>query len=344
MKSGFTLIELMLALLISSLMVISLYQMLSQTRRGVARITDIMDVDVPLIALYTQLEKDVTGMFAPQKALKPFIEKEMKKKQAQTKQEAQQRQQQTPSIPATAQEKKAPEDPVLVIEQKGTDLFWSFITTGTLQTVDREGKLVPTPYVRRVAYMLEKDPNNPAALRLMYRYETDRTDLKPLRAPQFSPSYEIASGIKNFSVELTVYEAVEEKKANAEQEQKGQEKKVPPSAALKEWKESEVWDKYKSLIPAYVMIKGSRVDSAGKIEYPFEFMFKVYAYNQYRPKPPASQQMPSSGSPVQDLEKWMKERGADLLKNGQNQPPDTPSAGTAFAGTAVAGNRGQGES
>ncbi len=328
MRSGFTLIELMLALLISSLMVISLYQMLSQTRRGVARITDIMDVDVPLMALYTQLEKDVTGMFAPQKALKPYVEKEMKKKQAQAKQQAAQQATQQSPAQGAQQEKKAPEDSVLIIEQKGTDLFWTFITTGGLQTLDKDGKLVVVPYVRRVAYLLEKDPNNPAALRLMYRYEADRTDVKSLRAPQFSPSYEIASGIKNFSVELTVYEAPEEKKDTAQQEQKPAESKTPP-AALKEWKESEVWEKYKSLIPAYVTIRGSRVNPAGTVEYPFEFVFKVYAYDQYKPKPPAPQQTPASGGPIKDLEDWMKKRGAELLKNG-SQPQAQANAANAL--------------
>ena len=42
-------------------------------------------------------------------------------------------------------------------------------------------------------------------------------------------------------------------------------------------------EEVKTLISAYVKLKGDIVDATG-VEYPFEFMFKVYAYRPYKQK------------------------------------------------------------
>lgn len=242
--------------------------------------------------------------------MKYYVDKDTKKetakKQPQTQEKegveeknADARATQQPSKGASIQSAQQPPDPALFMEHKGNDLWISFLTTGAITVIDREGKEVTQPYVRRVAYILERDPQNPAVLHIMYRYSADATDLKSIRAPKFPHSYELATGIKSFSLDFTVFEKVEPKG-----EKKGEEKEQKPQpSSLKEWKEPEIWDKYKSLVPAYVTIRGIQTDPTGKTDSPFEFMFKVYAYDQYKPKPPALQ---TTGNPIEDLDAWMK--------------------------------------
>jgi prepilin-type N-terminal cleavage/methylation domain-containing protein len=314
MKYGFSLIELMLALFISSAMILSLYQMLTQTRRTVSRITQVIDVDTPLMALYSQLEKDVTGMFASHAAEKPYIDKELKKLQEKNNKKQAASQQTASAAQQQPNQKQNQQDPVVVIEQRDGALLWSFITTGALSTLDRDGKLSIAPYVRRVAYVIERDPMNSEVMRLMYRYSAENTSVKAIQDPKFNPSYELASAIKNVTVEFTVYEFVEEKAetpAPDTQTKKADDRKA--STTLKEWKEQDIWDKYKSLIPAYVTIRGSQLDAASKREYPFTFTFKVLSYEQYKPKLPPPAAPEPSGDPLKKLQDWAKNKLPESL-------------------------------
>jgi hypothetical protein len=199
-------------------------------------------------------------------------------------------------------------------------VWWSFISTGALQTIDREGKLSIAPYVRRVAYILEKDPQNPDIMRLMYRYETEKTDLKTLQSATFMPSYELTGNIKSFSIEFIVFEVPPEKKPGKKGEAPPKEAPQPEvkknSSTVKEWKEEDIWDKYKTLIPAYVHIRGSHVDQARRGEYPFEFIFKVIAYEQYKPKPKPEAE---SASPMDRLTKFAEQLPGMLGQNGKGK-------------------------
>ncbi len=280
MRSGFTLIELVVALLISSLIALSLFQLLQQARKTVRRITNVIAVDEPSIAFYQQLEKDVTGMFAPSSSLEFFSEKEKAEKGPDKKG-------QKPDEKEVKASVKRPIENVFMLDAHKETPMWSFITTGALQVLDADGTVLVQPAVRRVLYMLEKDPQRPEVFRLMYRFSAEQLEVNALKAADFSPSYELISGLKNLEIELTLFEQ-EEKKADAAPDKKaaGEQaaKKPPPKpATIKEWNEEEIWTKYRTLIPAYVKLKGAIVDVTG-LEYPFEYMFKVYAYRPYKPR------------------------------------------------------------
>ena len=257
--------------------------MLRQTRRAVKRITNVIDVDIPIIGFSQQLEKDVTGMFAPQSSIEAFAQKDKEKTREEEKKK----------MPLYADTKKEAEpiaskpiENVFELDAKKESFFWSFITTGGIQVLDFDGNITPVPFVRRVAYLLEKDPRRPNLYRLMYRFSGTDLELASFKSPSFKPSYELIPGIKQLSIELTVKEVVQ-KEPQAEPK-KDQEPKKPVekpliplrTVSIKEWKTDEMWDKYKTLIPAYVKLSGIRVDAMG-IEYPFEFMHKVYAYSPY---------------------------------------------------------------
>lgn len=277
MKNGFTLIELIIALFIASMVTITLYQLTSQTQKAVKNIISIVDVDVPLLAFYSQLERDVTGMFTPlstQKANKPGAEPP-KSPGPQEKPPEQKSPEMADEKPTEKKEEKKVEQ-VFFLEEKEGQIICSFITTAAIQKFDKNGPINTEPFIRRVAYIFEKDPTKPGLMRLLYRYNTDNLSVDAILKSDFKPNYELANHIKSLSIEVGVFEPVEKAE--------GQEQKSS-SAKLTSWKESEIKDKYKTFIPAFVNVKGIFTNKAGNEEYNFEFMFKVYAYQEFKPKP-----------------------------------------------------------
>jgi hypothetical protein len=284
-KQGFSIIELVLAILMAAVISLSLFQLLTSTRKSVKRITDVIEVDLPFMAFYSQLERDILGMFAPRSSVALFAEK-LEKEAKEAKGGKGKKEEE-------GQEKKGKEEqkprggpkvisPVFSLGGKGDSFFLSFITTGAIVVLDKDGKLVPAPSTRRVAFVIEKDPQRQGVLRLMYRFSTTELSADALKKPNFSPSYELISGIKQLEIECTLIEFVgeeKEKKKAAPQE----DKKGGGMTVIKEWNESEIFQKYKSLIPAYVRLRGSLADLSGR-EYPFDFLFKIPAYNPYKPK------------------------------------------------------------
>jgi prepilin-type N-terminal cleavage/methylation domain-containing protein len=265
MRFGFTLIELIVAIAMSAMIALAVFQVLTQSRRAVKRITNIIEVDVPLMAFYSQVEKDVMGMFTPQSTLAHFSSEEAaENKESKQKDEKQ---------PEKAPKKEGSYiEHVFVLEVAKENFFWSFITTAGIQVLEPDGSLSPIPYVRRVAYFLEKDAERPGTYRLMYSANGETTDLAAIKNKQVA--YELLSGIKNFEIELTLYE-VQEKKQEAGEKTAAQGRKP---VSLKEWNETEIWSKYKTLIPAYVRLGGTVLDPAGA-EHPFEILNKVVAFS-----------------------------------------------------------------
>ncbi len=271
MKNGFTVIEVVLAIALASLVSLSLFQLLRTAGRGVKNINKTIDVDAPLSGFYNQVEKDVTGMFAPFSSVQKFAKKDFEAKKEKEspfkKDKKEEKPEAKPELDMEAIEN------VFELDAQGDRLYWSFITTGGLQVLDSDGNIAPIPFVRRVAYLLEPDPQNPEVKRLMYRFSGTNLDSGAMKSSSFSPSYELISGIKQLSIELTLMEVVGKPK-------EGEEKPPVRTVSLKEWNVDDIWGKYKTLIPAYVKLSGIRVDMFGA-EYPFEVVCKVYAYSPY---------------------------------------------------------------
>lgn len=285
MKKGFTIIEVVLAIFLATLISLSLFQLLNQARKAVRRITNVIEVDLPLISFYNQVQKDVTGMFTPASTLEFFIDKDAKAVKEKEQEKFSNFSRKKDEAPVTLVSK--PIEQIFELEVKPEQFFWSFITTGGIQQLDSDGVAAPVPLVRRVAYLLENDPQRPGLYRLMYRFSGTQLEIEPFKAAGFSPSYELIHGIRQLSIELTIYEVASEPESEQPQ-QEGRQKKEQPkppvkttkNVSLKEWKSDEIWATYKTLLPAYVKLSGIRVDSMGR-EYPFEMLYKVYAYNPY---------------------------------------------------------------
>jgi len=291
MKHGFTIIELMIALLISSLVGMSLYKMFFQTSRAVKEMVQIIHADEPIYPIYSQLQNDITGMFAPRATvnfyLKSLPDPDTKKNNSEEKKE--------PPKPAekSDQEKKKEENiikNIFFIETKETGyLFLSFITTGGISQLESNGSLSPSAFVRRVAYVIQADPARAGTMKLLYKYSNNDLAIDAIKKPGYYPSYTILDGIKDFAIEFTIFEP---QSSENKDQAKGSAKVV-----LKEWKEDEIFKKYKALIPAYITIKGNYVDDAGKVLHPFEFDFRVYSYSNYELPPKPKGKAPAPVSP-----------------------------------------------
>ncbi len=285
MRKGFTVIEVVLALFFASLISLSLFQLLNQVRRGVKRIVNVIEVDAPLMSFYNQVEKDVTGMFAPFSSIEVYSQKD----------KAASKEQDRKKVPFAPQKDEAgrtskPIENVFELDVATQTFFWSFITTGGIQVLDASGNVTPVPFVRRVAYVLEQDPDRQGQFRLLYRFSGTQLELSAFKDSNFKPTYELISGIKSFNIELSLLE-VAEKEAKKSEPSKGKEQEDDGKKAgqtvvashtitVKEWRRDEIWSKYKTLIPAYVKVSGVRADLTG-IEYPFVIVNKVYAYSPY---------------------------------------------------------------
>jgi len=298
MKHGFTIIELMIALMISSLVGISLYKMFFQTSRAVKEIIQVIHADEPIYPIYNQLQNDITGMFAPRATvnfyLKSLPDPNEKKGNPEEQKEA------TKPVEKSDEEKKKEENiikNVFFIETKETGyLFLSFITTGGISQLESNGSLTPSSYVRRVAYVIQEDPSRAGTLKLLYKFSNEGLSMDFIKKPDYYPSYKILEGIKDFTIEFTIFEP---QSSDNKDKAKGSSKVV-----LKEWKEEEIFQKYKALIPAYITIKGNYLDEAGKVLHPFGFDFKVYGYSNYelppkpKGKPPVAQEKAPANAPA----------------------------------------------
>lgn len=269
MNKGFTLIEIVVALLLAAMISLSLYQLLNQSSRAVSLISNIISVDTPLIPFYNQIQKDVTGIFVPKSA---DIPKDKTEATGDTDKDK-----------SGKEPQKKIDDIFYLDNKKQGQLFWSFITTAGIGTLDKNGKINPVPFVRRVAYLLEDDPNRAGTSRLIYRFATDKLDVEAIKKSDFSPSYTLMTGIKNISFVFDLFE-YKEKKDDQGRAPQQKTKEVPKTVYLTDWNKDEIYKKYKSLIPAYITIKGTHTDIKNKVEYPFEFSFKVFAYEEYKPK------------------------------------------------------------
>ncbi len=274
MNKGFTIMEVVMAIFLASLVSLSLFQLLRVASRGVKNIEKVVTIDAPLSGFYDQVEKDVTGMFAPYSSVQQYAQKDFEaRKEKNFPFKRDDKKEQEPTVTLDME----PIENVFVLEASGDQFFLSFITTGGLQQLEANGTITPTPFVRRVAYVLEPDPQQSGVQRILYRFSGAKLDLGAMRSAG-AVSYELVSGITALSIELTLLEIENRQKEGEEKEQKAV--ATTRAVTLKEWKVQEIWDTYKTLIPAYVKLSGIRVDIYGA-EYPFEIVCKVYAYGPY---------------------------------------------------------------
>lgn len=303
MKLGFSLIEISIVLLIASSMSLALYQVLDITKKGAISISEVINYSSPVINLYTQLEKDVNCIYIPKDTEEFYIEEFKKSVSAKATPD---KQVETNKPEDKKEEtKKNPVKDLFVVKQSENNLILSFVTTNGISsiTIDKNKKPVVAPkaYAYRVAYVLEKKQDSTSTL--YYRYSTN---LEFANIEKSGQSYEIVDKVKNFKVKTVI--KVQKKEENKEA--------TSNLSTLEEsWNEKAIFDKYKALIPAFVLFELTVVDNLGQ-EHDLNFEFPVFSYHNIKVPEPKKQAAPKEAEE--------KEHEKSNTKNSEK--PDKRSA------------------
>lgn len=270
---GFTLIEVTIALLISSMLTLLLYQSFSQAQRSARNSSSVMDAVSVMPIAYNQLEKDITTLFVPARVFADIAEK-AKKKDGQSTAPA-------PQAEGTEKDKKKKEPFkdvfISTLKEKNLESI-SFISTHCLALYD-----TVVPHAVRVVYRLVPLADNPKLFSLV-RQETPQLD-KPLAKfkEEKIREYDLMRGVKDFKIEFLVPEKEQEPAQGEKKEQKKEQKpKAPPKyITLDRWagEGAEGEKKTDYLIPAYVNVSGVFVDPVTERDYPFEWKFSVPVFD-----------------------------------------------------------------
>lgn len=268
-SQGFTLIELVVALVIASGLMLALYQTYKQVQNATISLNTIIDIDTPLQTLYDRLSIDIPGIIVPSTYLaevEALLKKE-DKNEDQKKQEGADKKE-APKKEAEKKEESQKLEDVFSYQSSDNSFKLTFITTGGIKSIDTsspEAKPLTRPSLKRVYYTLEPDKSSPELYRLTWG-QTENLQLKLADGAKLL-QYELAWDIKKMSMSFFVYEAP-----------KAESKSKPTPVELKNFNPKEVFEKYKTYVPAYVVVTGILVDQRRLRELPFTFELSVPSY------------------------------------------------------------------
>ncbi|MBV8661234.1 MAG: hypothetical protein JO129_03770 [Candidatus Dependentiae bacterium] len=227
MKSGFSALELIMAIALSAIIMTTLLEIYYQVTRNMARVERFVFEDTQILTLKNRLNKDLSGLSAiwfTQSAL-----------------EAQQ---------LAAKEKIFEVKKPLLSKRQSSKFFYSvnkdkrldiltFVTTAGLQSYgDTQDRFV------RVVYQVEVDPKNKEMFRLMRKEISMPTEYIDEEALQPGRFYELVDGIKSIEVMYQLIDKIEIQRQQKErakpEDQKSQEKEElkPIIRSVKQWDES----------------------------------------------------------------------------------------------------------
>ena len=272
MKQGFTLIEILIALVIASLLGMILFNTFFQSNRSIQIVDSVIDLNMRAVVLGNQLEKDISGAFVPRgKKKKKESEEKSEQKEKEKKKE----------------EKQKPLKKIFYATQKNDMLdMLTFITSNSLSTYCSDQIGSARPKIARIMYKIEEDDDSEPAnksYRLM-RKESPYLDFDKAEKDKKNYAYELAAGIKDLKLE---YIAVETEK-DTEDEKAKPKKSLKKSKTRDKEKEEDTGkdeEKKKKKIkrtPDYVRITLSLWGNQKKSDETFTFVIQIFA----QPVPP----------------------------------------------------------
>lgn len=275
MKSGFSLIEVIIATMLASMLSITLFLSWNQVQRVVSRADDSMGIFDRFMTIQRQFEHDFTGMCLP--ISRPYIKQEEKEEAAKPAPTV------TLEAPKEAQKKEKPKqvERVFYAKNKG-DLFESLtcLTNNPMQIYwsDRAGSA--RPRIARIQYRLEQDPKTEKKPSYtLYRQEAhtlddDRFGKEHAKAVR---SYAVANNIKE--LKLIYWQEIEKEKEPKEgDKEKNTEKKAKEIKKIVEWdleKEQPQKNIYIRPIPTMISVTLSIWDAQKKKSRTFTFMIPI---------------------------------------------------------------------
>ncbi len=199
MKAGFTLIEVLIATAIASILGASLFFSFYQTDKMVTYLTDYVDIFSAAILVDHQLSKDVAGAFIPVQAIPPKKKPKQKQQQGQTQEPPEKEEQQ--------QKKPILKDPFMSQNRGSNMSMFSFITNNPMRIFWGKKSGEPKPSIARVVYTLQEDKTAPKDKQrfILYRQEGSDLNLAPYKKKEGSfERYQIADNIKACTLKFVV--------------------------------------------------------------------------------------------------------------------------------------------
>ncbi len=264
-RKGFTIIELLIAFTIASLLTGALLTSFFQSNRLVNSLDDYMDIYATVLLVDQQLCKDLAGAFIPRQAIAPPKQKKQEPAQGQAKEASQKE----------AKKKPLLKDPFVARNKDGQLSMLSFITNNPMRVYVDPEKNEPKPLIVRVVYTLDGQT--------LYRQEDTELDLQPYTSKDSKiERYALAENVKNIEATFVATEQGEPKEgAQPEPEQK----------TFDDWQvgsdEKDLRSKVK--LPDVVEIELELWDARKKRSRSFSLSMPILAGYQ-EPKPDAAQQ------------------------------------------------------
>lgn len=318
-KLGFTLIELLISSAIAAVLTGLLFFAFNQSSKLLPVLDSYDDVYTKATLLNTQLERDLSGAFAP---IEFYVRQKKEKEAAAQKQEAEKKEQDEQQKKKAAQqavETEKPKKEVKPLEKlfhgvskDGMLDYLTFITNNPLAMYWSAKSGSARPRVVRVVYRLEEDKN--AAVKSKKSYKLIRQESQNLEFSAFAPGkegireYVIADGIKEMKVSYRAF--IEQK-----QEEKKEAPRKKEVRTFAEWvRKTEEEKESKEIVPLIPQITDVAIvfwDYQKKRIFPFEFV----VYN--RAEIPLTMQEQKTGS---KLVKMISESASQLFAP-KPQPP-----------------------
>jgi len=286
MRYGFTLIELVIAIAISSIIGVLLFNIFSQSNRLLTKVNSIVAADMNIVAFYDRFEKDISGAFIPiigdlELAKEVLAKHEIEVRSQEVKKEEEQgaAKKIKPIEPVTL--KKIQVRQPFIYEQKGNNLsLFSCITCNPLQ-VYKQIK----PRIARIIYTLKPDPMRSGTYQLL-RKESKKLGFN---ADKKARSFILLHNIRSLRLEFLAPEpekkpslslSKDQERVKKDQPEKAEKKKKERPKPLKtytKWpiKESKNGDRD---LPQFVNVFLDYYDPYENVSRNYTFVFPLFNY------------------------------------------------------------------
>jgi prepilin-type N-terminal cleavage/methylation domain-containing protein len=300
--SGFSLIEVMIAIAIASFISLLLFESFGQLNRSVASLDATIDEHTKATLLSWHMTKDIAGSFIPPRAIKERTKKDTPEKT--DSKDAQGKEQK----PAEEPEKKESVKPLTHIfyatatDNKNMDIL-TCVTNNPLHVYWSESTGSAKPTITRILYTLKPEAQTKRGMQPSYalwRQETTNLDFAVLKEDDGKKirSYEVVRGVKQLT--LTYLSAPPPPKPadpGAKNPQEKQPEKATQQSKPIQYKTFEFWNKEQKgqpqnekdkepdpIIPHFVNVTATLWANQQKGEKTFSFVIPIYPDVQYLPQ------------------------------------------------------------
>lgn len=335
MKQGFTLLEVLIATAIASMLTTAIFFSYNQINKAVRSITNVTDLYETAILIEQQITKDITGAFIPVQAIPPdpSIGSQASPK----------------ATPGTAgqDEKKAKKVPVLkdpfISKNVGKNMsMFSYITANPMRVYWGKKTGEPKPSIARVVYSLEpdKDTDKKNPRYQLYRQEGIELELAPYTKRESAiERYMIADNISACKLTFIVADTPADAEAMADRQEGKKEsdkkdnapkKERPKDIEIKKFNDWIIGKEKKDvrtrmMIPDEVLMEITITDEFGRREETFKFPVRIAAGLQ---EPPI----------IKPQEKKKQEQNKKGAQQGQKKQPQSKQEILATGASSVVEN------